>query len=109
MAYDEKLAARVRAAAPDHRDLEERRMFGGLAFLTGGHMAACVLGDRLLIRVAPDQYATVLAEPHVSAMDFAGRTMRGFVQVEPDGLAEEGALKRWVGRGIAVARSLPPK
>jgi hypothetical protein len=108
MAYDEGLATRIRAVAPNH-DLREQKMFGGLAFLTGGHMGAGVMGDRLLIRVPPDQYERTLAEPHVTPMDFAGRQMRGFVCVEPAGIAEEGELKRWVGRGLAFASSLPPK
>ncbi|MCB0964752.1 MAG: hypothetical protein KDA98_15860 [Acidimicrobiales bacterium] len=39
MAYDRDLAARVRDAPASEPDLDERAMFGGLAFLLAGNMA----------------------------------------------------------------------
>jgi TfoX/Sxy family transcriptional regulator of competence genes len=109
MAYDEHLAARIRAVIPPGTLAVERKMFGGLAFLVGGHMGCGVLSDRLMIRVAPDAYDRMLAEPYVKPMDFSGRPMRGFVYVEPAGIADEAALDRWVQRGLTFASSLAPK
>lgn len=84
-------------------------MFGGLAFLVSGHMGCGILGDRLMIRVPPQEHEQVLSEPHVKVMDFTGRPMRGFIYVEPAGFEAEAALAQWVRRGAAFASSLPPK
>ena len=40
MAYDEQLADRVRTLLADEDGLSERKMFGGLAFMLHGNMAA---------------------------------------------------------------------
>jgi TfoX/Sxy family transcriptional regulator of competence genes len=109
MAYDEHLAARVRAVIPDSTLVHEREMFGGIAFLVGGHMACGVMGDRLLVRVASDAYDAALAQPHARPMELGGRRMRAFVSLERAGLADESALDRWVRQGISFVSSLPPK
>lgn len=70
MAYDEQLADRVRELVQEHGPADEKRMFGGLAFLLGGHLAVCASHD-------------------------------GGLLVRTDGA--------WVDRGVATARSLPPK
>ncbi len=108
MAYDEKLAARVRALLTDRTDVSERKMFGGLTFMVGGHMCCGVNGDELIVRLDPDCEEDALARPRARPMDFTGRPMRGFVTVRPEGL--EGAqLNRWVREAVARAESLPPK
>ena len=108
MAYDEKLAARVRAILGDRDDVREQKMFGGLTFMVGGHMCCGVNGDELIVRLDPDQENDALARPHARPMDFTGRPMRGFVTVQPEGL--KGAqLNQWVQEAVAQAESLPPK
>lgn len=102
MPYDEQLAIRIREATPNV-GLREQKMFGGLTFLSGGHIAVGIMGDRLLVRVAADQYDRTLAEPHVKPMEFGGRRMRGFVCVEPGGIEGEGALREWVRRGLEAS------
>jgi hypothetical protein len=84
-------------------------MFGGLAFLVGGHMCCGVVGDRLMVRVGPDAYEEALGRPHARKMDFTGRPMRGLVYVEPRGFASEDALAGWIARGLAFVETLPPK
>ena len=108
MAYDEKLAGRIRAILADHADVREQKMFGGLTFMVGGHMCCGVNGDELIVRLDPDQENDALARPHARPMDFTGRPMRGFVTVQPEGL--KGAqLNRWVREAVAQAESLSPK
>jgi hypothetical protein len=109
MAYDEALAARIRRSLADRDDVEEKHMFGGVAFMVGGHMAVGVVGDTLMTRVGPDDYARLLDEAHVREMDFTGRPLKGFLYVEPEGIATAAPLRRWVGRGVAFAAALPPK
>lgn len=109
MAFDEELAARARAALAATAGVEEKRMFGGLAFMVDGHMACGVVGDQLMIRVGPERYAKVLGLPHAHEMNFTGKTMRGFIVVDAEGVATQRSTASWVRRGVDFARSLPPK
>jgi TfoX/Sxy family transcriptional regulator of competence genes len=108
MAYDEALAARVRALLASRSDVGERKMFGGLTFMVAGNMCCGVNGDELIVRLDPEREDEALARPHARPMDFTGRPMRGFVTVRPEGLDGD-RLKRWVDEAVARAESLPPK
>lgn len=108
MAYDEDLAGRIRAVLPGPGFATEQRMFGGLAFMLGGHMACGVVGDRLMLRLGPDAAARALAQPHVRPMDFTGRPMRGMVFVEPSGY-RGAALDAWLAAAAEHVRTLPAK
>ena len=109
MAYDKALADQVRAtlASADVVAVEQS-MFGGLAFMAGGHMTVGVLGDDLLVRVGHDGYAAALAQPAARAMDFTGRPMKTMVLVATAEL-DDAALESWIRRGLDFTRSLPPK
>jgi TfoX-like protein len=109
MAYDEGLATRVRDVLGDRPGLAEKKMFGGLAFLLHGNMACGVRGDDLMVRVAAEEADTALDEPGARPFDMTGRPMKGWLLVAPDGHAADEDLRRWVGRGLAHAGSLPPK
>lgn len=109
MAYDEGLAERIRAILGDGAGLDEKRMFGGICFLSRGRMVAGIVGDRLMARVGPQAYADALARPHVREMDFTGRPMRGFVTVEPEGIAEDDDLRTWLERCLRFVETQPPK
>jgi len=108
VAYDEDLAWRVRAVIPPGEAVTERQMFGGLAFMLGGHMFCGVVRDSLMVRLGPDGADRALDQPHVRPMDFTGRPMKGMVFVEPGGL-HDAALREWVAAAAAFARALPPK
>lgn len=110
MTYDEALAARVREMMAGVEGVRERRMFGGLAFLIGGHMSVAASGQGgLMVRVAPEQTDDLLAEEHVEPMVMRGRALDGWIRVAAGGLGEPAALRRWVDLGVAYASSLPPK
>jgi TfoX/Sxy family transcriptional regulator of competence genes len=108
MAYDEKLADRMRDVLVTEPGVTERKMFGGLAFMVRGHMACGVLGDDLMLRLGADGAESALEQPRVRPMDFTGRPMKGMVFVDPAGL-RGAALRRWVGRAVSFVASLPPK
>jgi TfoX/Sxy family transcriptional regulator of competence genes len=109
MAYDEKLAERIGTALPDRDDVSDRKMFGGIAFMVGGNMACGIMGDALLARVGADATDDALEEPHTRPAEMGGRTMKGYVLVEPEGIADDESLQQWVDRCVAFAESLPPK
>jgi len=109
VAYDEALAARVRACLAGKRGLAERRMFGGLCFLVNGHMCAGIVDATLMLRVGPERYAAALARPHAREMDFTGRPLTGMIYVDPPGIRGAAALERWLGLALAFVQSQPAK
>lgn len=109
MAYDERLAQRVRLALADRAGLTERAMFGGLAFMVNGHMCCGVLKNELVVRLAPADAEEARAKPRVRAMDFTGRPMKGYVMVGAPGCRTQAATDRWAGLGADFVRGLPPK
>ena len=110
MAYDEHLAYRIRELLSGERGVEEKRMFGGLAFLIKGNMAVAASGQGgLLVRVAPGDTDALTARDHVGPMVIAGRETRGWLRVEIDGLKTKRQLQSWVARGTEYARTLTPK
>jgi TfoX/Sxy family transcriptional regulator of competence genes len=109
MAYDPKLAERVRLLLRRRRGVEERKMFGGLAFLVNGHMSVGVVGRDLVLRLGKDRTMDALEEPFTREMDFTGKVLKSMVYVEPAGCRTEKSLTAWVDRALAYARSLPPK
>ena len=110
MAYDEKLAKRIRGLVADEPGLTEKKMFGGLAFLIGGNMAVAASGqDGLLVRVDPEESDALVAESQARLFEMRGRTMNGWLRVDTEHVQTEDELAAWVGRGTSFARSLPAK
>jgi TfoX/Sxy family transcriptional regulator of competence genes len=108
VAYDEELADRVRDVLATEDGMTERKMFGGLAFVVGGHMACGIVGNDLVLRLGVDAAGQALERPHVRPMDFTGRPMTGMVYVGSEGL-RGAALRRWVRKAVGFVESLPPK
>ena len=109
MAYDEKLAQRVRAEFESYSALEEKKMFGGLCFMLEGHMCCGIVGGTLMARVGPQQYSQCLSKPHVREMDFTGKPMKGMIYVDSGGLNKKSQLSHWVRLCREFVQTLPPK
>ncbi len=110
MAYDEDLANRIRELIAGEGEVTERKMFGGLAFLIGGNMSVSASGQGgLLLRCDPDETEALVKKPHAAPFEMRGRVMDGWLRVAPEGVATKRELEPWVRRGVAYARSLPPK
>ncbi|MDT5182833.1 MAG: hypothetical protein QOI29_991 [Mycobacterium sp.] len=110
MAYDEDLADRIRELISAERGVEEKRMFGGLAFLINGNMSISASGQGgLMLRCDPEQTDALIAKPHAARMVMRGREMDGWLRVGDDGIKTKRQLEPWVKRGVGYARSLPPK
>jgi TfoX/Sxy family transcriptional regulator of competence genes len=106
MAYDEELADRIRSLVAGENGVTEQKMFGGLAFLVNGNMAVAASGQGgILVRVDPEESARLVETTPAEEMVMRGRSMAGWLRVEP----AEDELPQWVERGVSFARSLPPK
>jgi len=109
VAYDDELARRVREHFGRRRQVVEKRMFGGLAFMLRGHMCCGVVGDDLMVRVGAGAYDSAVEQPHARPMDFTGKPLRGFVYVGPKGTASAEDLERWIDTAVKFVQSLPAK
>jgi TfoX/Sxy family transcriptional regulator of competence genes len=110
MAYDEKLAQRIRDELAGRPGVTEMKMFGGLAFLISGNMAVAASGQGgLLVRVDPEESEALVASGKARRMEMRGREMAGWLRVDADDVRTDGDLFQWVGLGAAYAGSLPAK
>jgi TfoX/Sxy family transcriptional regulator of competence genes len=110
VAYDEDLAARIRKLAAGDPNVTEKAMFGGLAFLVGGNMAIAASGQGgILVRVGPAESDRLVADSPAEVAIMRGRPMAGWLRVGSDDLQDDDELAAWTRRGLAYARSLPPK
>jgi len=108
--FDEKLAVRIRKRLGKKQGLVEKRMFGGVAFMLNGNMCVGIHKDELIVRLAPEETEQALTQKHTRIFDLSGgRTMKGWILVQPKGIATDAALGKWVTVGVKFAASLPTK
>ena len=108
MPYDEQLANRIRAVFRGRRNVSERKMFGGVAFMYRNHMCCSVVGSDVVVRIADDEFAAAMRRRHVRPMDFTGKPMRGFASVSNAGLRTASALRSWVRCGERFVQQACP-
>ena len=108
--YDRELADRLRLSLDGEPGISEKAMFGGLAFLVHGNMAVAASSDGgLMVRVDPGETESLLERPGAHRFSMRGREMDGWLLVDAVVLDDDGTLRFWRDRGVAYARSLPPK
>jgi hypothetical protein len=101
MPYDEDLAERIRRSFAERVvHFDEKRMMGGLCFMVGGKMCVGIAGERLMVRLDPNEYDKALRRKGCVPMDFTGRPMRGFVFVTPAGTNASGDFESWIDRAL---------
>lgn len=109
MPFDEGLAERIRDVVRSDQNISEKKMFGGLAFLSGGYMFIGISGEALMARVGPNNYEKAISLPYVREMDFTGKPMKGYVFIDPPGYENDSDLANWVSMCQVFVNSLPPK
>lgn len=109
MAYDEKLAERIRKTIGKNKHVAEKNMFGGLSFLYKKKMFCGVLKNDLVIKMSHEQWEDALKKPNVRPMDFTGKPMKGFVYVNPKGCKSDKYLKKWIELSYKYAESVNKK
>ena len=109
MALDETLAARIRDALARKKNVEEKKMFGGVGFLLNGNMLVGVWKNSLILRLGPDESENALLEPHVREFDITGKAMKGWAMVEPEGVEDGDQLMEWIQRATKFVGELAGK
>lgn len=108
MAYDSKLAERIRSEL-DGIPFVEKKMFGGVGFLLNENLACGVNKNNLIVRVGPEKHSALLKKPHAKPFDMTGRPMKGWLVVEADGYKTDKQLSAWVKEGVEFALTLQTK
>jgi TfoX/Sxy family transcriptional regulator of competence genes len=109
MAFDEALAGRIRQRLARRKNVEERKMFGGIGFLLNGNLLVGVWKESLVVRLGREEGEEALKGPHVKELDITGRPMRNRVLVEPAGVGDDDRLGGWIQRAVKFVRALPAK
>jgi hypothetical protein len=109
MAYDTSIERRIDALIIAWENLEKRKMFGGVCYLTGGNICFGIWREELIVRTDPAAAATLLTQEHVRPFDVTGRPMKGWLMVAAAGWPNDEALARWLAIGRNFARTLPEK
>ena len=99
MAYDEKLAQRIRESFP-RRGVEEKKMMGGLTFMVNGKMCVGVHNEDLMVRLDPEIHDNALKRKGARTMDFTNKPMRGFIFVNPAGTKTQKDLDHWLSLAL---------
>lgn len=109
MAFDAMLAGRIRVRLARRKGVEEKRLFGCVAFLLNGHVLVGVWKDSLIVRVGVKGYEAALLEPHVREFDITGRAMKGWILVGREGVEGDEELKAWIQRATKFVGKLAAK
>ncbi len=96
MAYDEKLATRVREALADIANVEEKKMFRGITFMVNDKMCVCVSGERLMCRIGAEKQQEAVKRPGCSEMIMRGNVMKDFVFVSPEAFRNKKDFDYWL-------------
>jgi TfoX/Sxy family transcriptional regulator of competence genes len=96
MSYNQNLAEKIRHHLIDIPNLEEKEMFGGIAFMVNGKMCVGLIKDDMMCRMDPDLYADVLERNGCREMDFTGRPMKGWVLIEESGFSRAADFHYWI-------------
>jgi len=108
MAFDERLAERVRELFGNHRNVVEKSMMGGLTFMVNDKMCVGIVKAELMARIDPEEHDEALKKKGCREMDFTGRPMKGFVFVGPEGTSTKRNLESWIALALEFNKKAKP-
>ena len=101
MPFDIEMAQRIRDMLASEPLVEERKMFGGLAFLIGGHMTVVASSKGgLMIRADPAMAADLVATTGAEYVIMRGKQMRGWLHLSAADVETERDLASWVNQAV---------
>jgi len=109
MTFSETVAQRVRNTLYPLTVAEEKKMFGGIAFMVSGNMTVGVTNNELIVRVGLEKYQDSLRKPGVDFFQPTGKPMAGWVTVAPDGHTTDEEMRYWVELALEFVKTLPAK
>jgi TfoX/Sxy family transcriptional regulator of competence genes len=108
MAYDKRLADRIREILVDQLQVEEKEMMGGVAFMVNDKMCVGVIKDEMMARIDPDVYDEALEKHGCRPMDFTKKPMKGWVFISPEGIDKVKDLEYWIRLALDFNQKAKP-
>ena len=96
MAYNEKLAERIRSRFSSFENVEEKAMMGGLTFMLNDKMCVGILKDELMCRIDPSIHEEMIEKQGCRTMDFSVRPMKGYILIEDTGMQSQKDFDFWI-------------
>lgn len=100
MAYNEILTNRVRAALAHIPQVEEKKMFGSLAFMVDGKMCISVGKDRIMSRIDPELHEQAIQRKGTRTVIMGGREYKGYVYVDEEAVNSQEEFDYWIGLAL---------
>ena len=100
MAYNEKLADRIRESLFKISNVEEKEMMGGLTFMVNGKMCVGIIKDELMCRIDPAIHETEIEKQGCRTMDFTKRPMKGYVMIDDTGMKTNKEFDYWINLSL---------
>jgi TfoX/Sxy family transcriptional regulator of competence genes len=95
--FNEKIADRIREIISlTHKNVEEKKMFAGLCFMVNDKMCVGVHEDKIMVRLDPKIFDTIVEKEGCTPMNFTGKVMKGFIFVSEDVLKTNRQLEYWM-------------
>ena len=101
MAFNEKLANRIRERFAELHPVEEKEMMGGLTFMYNGKMCVGVIKDDLMCRIDPKIHNECVEKQGCKTMDFTSRPMIGYVIIDETGMKSKKDFDYWINLALA--------
>lgn len=100
MAYSEQLAERIRKRFAELKNVEEKKMMGGLTFMYNDKMCVGIMKDELMCRIDPEYHETAITKKGCRTMDFTNRPMIGYVLVNESGMKSDKDFDYWINLSL---------
>jgi TfoX/Sxy family transcriptional regulator of competence genes len=108
MAYNEKLANRIRERLADLPNIEEKQMMGGLTFMYNGKMCVGIIKNDLMCRIDPAIHEECVEKQGCRTMDFTKRPMSGFVLIDESGMQSKKDFDYWINLALEFNKKAKP-
>ena len=109
MPYNRVIDERIRKIVGRWKNMNAKKMFGGVCYLLNGNMVCGVYKDFLILRLGEEKSKDAFEQPYTRPFDITGRPMKGWVMVEPEGIETDDSLSAWLEKARSFALTLPPK
>ena len=100
MAYNEKLADRIREQLAELPNIEEKEMMGGLTFMYNNKMCVGIIKDEMMCRIDPELHEESVEKTGCRTMDFTKRPMKGYVMIDDSGMRTKKDFEYWIGLSL---------
>lgn len=108
MAYNEKLADRIREALSHLPKVEEKKMFRGVTFMVNGKMCVSVSGENLMVRFDPAMHVELAEKKGFDEMRMKGRVYKGYGYINPDNIKSKKDFDYWIAFALDFNNRVKP-